>query len=239
MIVGLYINDFALLNKITSKIKDQRIKLRHVKNSPIIEKDIDVLISKKRIKNCKIPQIHPDNLDILELRIRCEIYNCDGLIIGIDPGGVSGLSVIDSKRILFMDTYDNVEDLSRIIESMDLEIGIKSIKIGSGSPPERTRILDALKKYSSIIQLVDEQNSGSGSHTVAATRIALRKGEHNTKQSYKPKVGEIAWIQQESRRLSKGLVTIDKELAYEILTGNISMEYAINKYTEKIKLGRG
>ena len=239
MIVGLYINDFALLNKITSKIKDKRIKLRHVKNFPIIDDDIEVLISKKRIKKCNIPQIQPDNLNILELRIRCEIYNCYGLIIGIDPGGVNGLSVIGSKRILFMDTYDKVENLSRIIDSMDLEIGIKSIKIGSGSPPERTIILDALKKYSSIIQLVDEQNSGSGSHTEAATRIALRKGEHNIKQNYKPKDGEIAWIQKESRRLSKGLVTIDKELAYEILTGNISMEDAINTYTEKIKLVRG
>ena len=239
MIVGLYINDFALLNKITSKIKDKSIKLQHIKNFPMIDNAIDVLISKKRIKKCNIPQIQPDNLDILELRIRCEIYKCYELIIGIDPGGVNGLSVIGSKRILFMDTYDNIENLSRIIESMNLEIGIKSIKIGSGSPPERAIILDALKKYSNIIQLVNEQNSGSGSHTVAATRIALRKGEHNIKQKYKPKDGEIAWIQQESRRLSKGLVTIHKELAYEILRGKISMESAINTYTEKIKLVQG
>ena len=101
--------------------------------------------------------------------------------------------------------------------------------------PERTRILDALKNYSSIIQLVDEQNSGSGSHTKAATRIALRKGEINAEQKYEPKEGEVAWIQQESRRISKGLVTIDKELAYEILIGRISMKEAINSYTEKIK----
>ena len=109
MIVGLYITDFALLNKITRKIKDKNIKLRHVENLPVIDKEIKVLISKKRIKNCKTPQIQLENLDILELRIRCEIYKCYGLIIGIDPGGVNGLSVIDSKRILFMDTYDNVE----------------------------------------------------------------------------------------------------------------------------------
>ena len=75
MIVGLYITDFALLNKITRKIKDKKIKLRHVENFPVIDKEIKVLISKKRIKNCKIPQIQPENLDILELRIRCEIYN--------------------------------------------------------------------------------------------------------------------------------------------------------------------
>ena len=236
MIIGLYINDFALLNNITSKIKDKKIKLRHIKKISEIDHEIEVLISKKRINSCKIPQIQPENLDILELRIRCEIYNCSELIIGIDPGGVNGLSVIGSERILFVDTYKRVEDMTTIIKSMDLEIGLKTIKLGSGSPPERTRIIDSLRQFSSIIQLVNEQNSGSGSHTEAATRIALRKEILEPKKEYMPKAGEIAWIQQESRRLSKGLVTIDKELAYQILIGRISMEDAINKYTEKIKL---
>ena len=235
MIIGLYIDDFALLNKITRKIKDEKIKLKHV-NNPIKDKDIKIIISKKRIKGCKIPQIQPDNLDILELRIRCEMYGCTELIIGIDPGGINGLSAIGSERILFVDSYKNVEDMAKIIKSMDLEIGIKAIKIGSGSPPERARIVDSLKEFSSRIQLVNEENSGSGSHTEAATRIALRKGILEPNENYVPKDGEIIWIQQESRRLSKGLVTINKELAYEILIGRISMEDAINKYTEKIKL---
>ena len=237
MIVGLYINDFALLNKMTDKIKDKNIKLKHIKTLPISDDSIQVLISKKRIKECEIPQIQPDNLDILELKIKCAIFGCSDLVIGIDPGGITGLSVIGANQILFMDTYKDEKNMSIIIDSINLEIGIKAVKIGTGSPPERTRILKALKKYSSIVQLVDEQNSGSGSHTKAATRIALRKGELSIKQSYRPKKGEIAWIQQESRRISKGLVTIDKELAYEILIGEISMNQAIKKYTEKIKNG--
>ena len=235
MIVGLYINDFALLNKMTDKIKDKNIKLKHIKTLPISDDSIQVLISKKRIKECEIPQIQPDNLDILELKIKCAIFGCSDLVIGIDPGGITGLSVIGANQILFMDTYKDEKNMSIIIDSINLEIGIKAVKIGTGSPPERTRILKALKKYSSIVQLVDEENSGSGSHTKAATRIALRKGELSIKQNYRPKKGEIAWIQQESRRISKGLVTIDKELAYEILIGEVSMNQAIKKYTEKIK----
>ena len=236
MNVGLYINDFALLNKITSKIKDKKIKLKHVNDFRVINNEIEVLISKSRIKDCKIAQIQPDNLDILELRIRCELYGCSKLTIGIDPGGINGLSVIGSERILFIDTYKNVEDMATIIRSMNLEIGIKVIKIGSGSPPERARIVDSLKEFSSRIRLVNEENSGSGSHTEAATRIALRKGILEPNENYVPKDGEIIWIQQESRRLSKGLVTINKELAFEILIGRISIEDAINKYTEKIRL---
>jgi len=235
LIIGLYTKDFALLNRITNKIKDKNIKLRHIDDISKLNDEYHALISKNKIRNCELPQIQPDNLDILELRIRCKIYNCSNLVLGIDPGGVTGLSVIGSSRILFMSAYDNVRELATIVDSMNLEIGIEAIKIGTGSPPERTRILDALKNYSSIIQLVDEQNSGSGSHTKAATRIALRKGEINAEQKYEPKEGEVAWIQQESRRISKGLVTIDKELAYEILIGRISMKEAINSYTEKIK----
>ena len=234
MIVGLYTKDFALLNKITNKIKDKKIKLHHLDNLSNLGYETQVLISKKRIKNCKIPQIQPDNLDILELKIRCKLYDCSDLVIGIDPGGMIGLSVIGTGRILFIDNYDDPNELAIIVKSMHLEIGLKTIKIGSGSPPERTRILDVLKEYSEIIQLVNEQNSGSGSHTEAATRIALRQGDYNLQKKYQPKEGEISWIQKESRRLSKGLVTIDKELAHEILIGKTTMDEAIIIYTKKI-----
>lgn len=236
MIVGIYTKDFALLNKITNKINDSNIILRHIENLPIKARDIDVLITKRRIRKCEIPQIQPDNLDILELRIRCEIYDCKNIIIGIDPGGMTGLSVIGANRILFMDNYKSVDDLANIVKSMNEEIGISSIKIGLGSPPERTRIIDSLREFSGIIQLVDEHNSGSGSHTKAATRIALREGEINEDKTYDPKPGEIAWIQKQSRRKSKGLVTIDKELAHKILIGQITMQDAIKQYTKKMKL---
>ena len=45
---------------------------------------------------------------------------------------------------------------------------------------------------------------------------------------------EIAWIQKQSRRLSKGLITIDKETAIRVLLGEISMEEAVRKYTERL-----
>ena len=108
MIVGLYINDFALLNRITNKIKDKNIKLKHIRTLPISDNSIQVLITKKKIKKCKIPQIQPDNLEILELKIRCVIFECSDLVIGIDPGRVTGLSVIGANRILIMDTYKDV-----------------------------------------------------------------------------------------------------------------------------------
>ena len=72
------------------------------------------------------------------------------------------------------------------------------------------------------------------SHIEAAIRIASRLPEANQPVDYSPKDGEIAWIQKQSRRLSKGLITIDKETANRVLLGEINIEQAVGKYTEKL-----
>ena len=236
MIVGLYLDDFSLLNRITSRIQSKEFTLRHIKNISRIDKMISVVISKDYVLNCKIPQIQPKNLEILELKIRCKFYNISDLIVGIDPGGTIGIAIVGDNRLLFQQEFENVKNLVQIMESMQEEIGLRLIKIGNGSPPERNQIVKSLEKYSDIIKLVNEDRSGSGSHAAAATRIALRGGGLENPIDYEPKDGEIAWIQQESRRLSKGLVTIDKNLAHQILVGKINMSDAIKSYTHKIKM---
>ena len=124
--------------------------------------------------------------------------------------------------------------MTKIIISIDNEIGLKNIKIGIGSPPRRNLIVSSLQNYKSKIQFVDERRSGSGSHIEAAIRIASRIPELKEPSEYSPKDGEIAWIQKQSRRLSKGLITINKETANRILLGEMSMEEAIKKYTESL-----
>ena len=74
MIIGLYLDDFSLLNRITSKIKSKEFILRHIKEIPPNDKNISVIISKDRLHDCNLPQIQPKNLEILELRIRWAFY---------------------------------------------------------------------------------------------------------------------------------------------------------------------
>ena len=236
MIVGLYLEDFSLLNKITKRLKSKEFILRHLKKVPKDSSEIAVIISKDEIKNCSIPQIQPGNLDILELKLRCVYYNCKELVAGIDPGGTNGLAIIGNKRLLYQKEIEYIIHLYQIIKAINEEIGLKTIKIGSGSPPERNQIINSLHEYSDLIKLVSEKSSGSGSHTAAATRIALRKEISDNLEVYEPKDGEIAWVQQESRRLSKGLVTIDKQLAHQILVGELTMEKAIKTYTNRMKV---
>jgi len=234
MKVGLLIKNFSLLNKITRKIKNAEFNLKHLKNIPTFAHDVDVIITDKELGNSIIPYIYPNNLEILELKIRSAYYDKRNLTLGIDPGGICGLAVLSNGHVLFESEYDNINSMTQVIESINDEIGIEQIKIGMGSPPERNIIEQSLKNYEEKIFFVDEKRSGSGSHIEAAVRIAARYAYKEKPNEYRPKNGEISWIQKQSRRLSKGLITVNKKTAEMILTGKISMEDAIENYTQTL-----
>tara|TARA_B100000579_G_scaffold98317_1_gene77948 strand:- start:1304 stop:2026 length:723 start_codon:yes stop_codon:yes gene_type:complete len=236
MRVGILVNNFSLLNKITRKIKNSAFNLKHLKNIPNYDHEVDIIVSDKPLENCIIPHTIIDDLDILELKIRSVYYNKKNLTIGIDPGGICGVAVLSKNHVLFCKEFDNINQMSKTIQSIDREIGIEQIKIGIGSPSHRNMIEQAINMFEGKILFVDEQRSGSGSHIEAAIRIGSRFGNEKKPSKYLPKEGEIAWIQKQSRRLSKGLITIDKETANNILIGNLSMEEAIKEYKLKLKI---
>ena len=234
MRVGILTTNFSKLNRITRKLKNAEFNLKHLKKIPLIDHEIDLLVTDETVDNCLTPHVVPGNLEILELKIRCAFYQKNRLTIGIDPGGISGLVTLANNHLLFKKEFDNIDSMVNVITSIDNEIGIQYIKIGLGSPPIRNLIVNSLSDYKNIIQFIDEKRSGSGSHIEAAIRIASRLPEENQPVDYRPKDVEIAWIQKQSRRLSKGLITINKETANRILLGEMSMEEAIEKYTESL-----
>ena len=236
MRVGILVNNFSLLNKITRKIKNSEFNLKHLKNIPNYDHEVDIIVSDKPLENCIIPYTITDDLDILELKIRSVYYNKKNLTIGIDPGGICGVAVLSKNHVLFCKEFDNINQMSKTIQSIEREIGIEQIKIGIGSPSHRNMIEQAINMFEKKIIFIDEQRSGSGSHIEAAIRIGSRFGNEKKPTKYLPKEGEIAWIQKQSRRLSKGLITIDKETANNILIGNLSMEEAIKEYKLKLKI---
>ncbi len=236
MRVGILVNNFSLLNKITRKIKNSEFNLKHLKTIPNYDHEVDIIVSDKPLENCIIPYTITDDLDILELKIRSVYYNKKNLTIGIDPGGICGVAVLSKNHVLFCKEFDNINQMSKTIQSIEREIGIEQIKIGIGSPSHRNMIEQAINMFEKKIIFIDEQRSGSGSHIEAAIRIGSRFGNEKKPTKYLPKEGEIAWIQKQSRRLSKGLITIDKETANNILIGNLSMEEAIKEYKLKLKI---
>ena len=234
MRIGILTNNFSKLNRITRKLKNAEFNLIHLKRIPQIDHEIDVLVTDEIVMNCLTPHVVPGNLEILELKIRCAYYQKKRLSIGIDPGGISGLVALANKQLLFKKEFDNINSMVNVITSIENEIGIQNVKIGLGSPPIRNLIVTSLKNFKNKLQFIDERRSGSGSHIEAAIRIASRLPELNEPSNYSPKDGEIAWIQKQSRRLSKGLITVNKKTANRILLGEISMEDAVRKYTERL-----
>lgn len=234
MRIGILVNNFSLLNKITRKIKNSEFTLKHLKKIPELDHEVDIIVTDKHLDNCIIPFIVPDDLNILELNIRSRYYGKNNLTIGIDPGGICGLAALSKNHVLFCKEFDNIKQMSEIIQSIDREIGIEQIKIGIGSPSHRTMIEQSVNMFKDKIVFVDERRSGSGSHIEAAIRIGSRFGNEKKPREYLPKDGEIAWIQKQSRRMSKGLITVNKETASCILIGKLSMKEAINQYTEKL-----
>ena len=97
-----------------------------------------------------------------------------------------------------------MKNLVKIMESIQEEIGLSLIKIGTGSPPERNQIVKSLEKYSDIIKLVNENRSGSGSHRAAATRIALRRGGLENPKIMNQKMEKLRGFSKNQEEYQKG-----------------------------------
>ena len=234
MKIGILTKNFSKLNRITRKLKNAEFNLKHLRKIPELDHEIDVLVTDEIVNNFPTPHVIPGNLEILELKIRCAYYQKKKVTVGIDPGGITGLVASANRQLLYKREFDNINLMVEVIISIDNEIGLQNIKIGLGSPPIRSLIVNLLKNYKSIIQFIDERRTGSGSHIEAAIRISSREPEITKPKNYSPKEGEIAWIQKQSRRKSKGLFTVNKELANKILLGEITMDLAIEQYKDRL-----
>ena len=234
MKIGILTKNFSKLNRITRKLKNAEFNLKHLRKIPELDHEIDVLVTDEIVNNIPTPHVIPGNLEILELKIRCAYYQKKKVTVGIDPGGITGLVASANRQLLYKREFDNINLMVEVILSIDNEIGLQNIKIGLGSPPIRSLIVNLLKNYKDIIQFIDERRTGSGSHIEAAIRILSREPEITKPKNYSPKEGEIAWIQKQSRRKSKGLFTVNKELANKILLGEITMDLAIEQYKDRL-----
>jgi len=234
MKIGILTKNFSKLNRITRKLKNAEFNLKHLRKIPELDHEIDVLVTDEIVNNIPTPHVIPGNLEILELKIRCAYYQKKKVTVGIDPGGITGLVASANRQLLYKREFDNINLMVEVIISIDNEIGLQNIKIGLGSPPIRSLIVNLLKNYKDIIQFIDERRTGSGSHIEAAIRILSREPEITKPKNYSPKEGEIAWIQKQSRRKSKGLFTVNKELANKILLGEITMDLAIEQYKDRL-----
>ena len=72
MKIGILTKNFSKLNRITRKLKNAEFNLKHLRKIPELDHEIDVLVTDEIVNNIPTPHVIPGNLEILELKIRCD-----------------------------------------------------------------------------------------------------------------------------------------------------------------------
>lgn len=160
------------------------------------------------------------------------------LILGVDPGEKPGFAVIADGELLHATEAVGPEVVVDLVEEAIEAYPSASytVRIGHGATTRRDRILNALTRVPVPVEIVDEEQT-TGTHTrmsgerniEAAVAIALSSGRRVAKRirTLQPSPGEIRDIQHRSRKASKGRVTISRDLAEKVASGEMSMGKAI------------
>ena len=109
------------------------------------------------------------------------------------------------------------------------------IRIGHGSVLTRNRIINSLIPLGVTIEIVDETKTTptqeirrSERDREAAAAIALLTGGKVQKRlPLEPTKGEIRNIQERSRKLSGGKISISEKTAIQVLEGKLSLKEAV------------
>lgn len=155
------------------------------------------------------------------------------LLIGIDPGIKPGFAVLADGVILSRSLAESPEAVAGLVEDVVKEYPTSAIivRLGNGDRTNRNRIFNALWDSGQMVEIVDERNTTKRSQTPdedAAVEIAMTPGYKPSKrQETDPCDGEIRNIQRISRLESDGLITVSREIARKVATGELSLKDAI------------
>ena len=224
--VGLHIADFGLLHHVVAALEGDEFRLQPLDNVPVESRELDVIVSDAaQLPSTSLPVISINDVELLPLQLRHVQAGRPPLVIGVDPGGTTGVAVLAHRRLLHSAecaTPDEAAELVRRMARCSLDC---TVRIGSGAPEAGVRIASALRHLR--VELVDEARSGSGSHTAAARAIALKRGERVRELDYSPSAGEVARLQAESRIASGSRRTISRQQARQVLLGELTLEEAL------------
>ncbi|HTT25652.1 MAG TPA: hypothetical protein VMH90_01640 [Thermoplasmata archaeon] len=158
------------------------------------------------------------------------------LIIGVDPGPRPGYAVIQSGRVLVAGVLESPESVGPWAEALARQFpGHRlTFRVGSGDPPDRNRILEVLAAHACIFELVDERRTTPrgnrrGRDAAAARAIARLPGRAVGRlPKVRPTRGALTDIQRLSREGSGGRFTISREVARQVLVGDLTLRQAID-----------
>jgi hypothetical protein len=245
--IGIFTKNFRLYHDLVSNLKKRNISyvsLSSLKHTP---NKIGVIITSNQeihdIKSSKVIAADAyDSIDsavdkAMHMLIGKELYS--KIYIGVDPGDKPGIAIVGDNILLKKIQVRSPEIVIQKIKGYIDEYPAMEylIRIGHGSIITRNRIINSLIPLKISIEIVDESKTSSSQQQIkrdlkdgeAAAAIALLKGgKVQRRLPLKPTRGDIKRIQEKSREITEGRLSISEKSALEVLKGKISLSEAID-----------
>jgi len=161
------------------------------------------------------------------------------LVVGIDPGPQPGYAIVTGGTCIGKGILEGPEAAGTFASHMRRRFPGRHLRfrVGSGDPPARNRIVNALVAQHRAIELVNENGTTPRGRrrprdAEAARSIAETPGTLVTDRltaTFTP--GEIANLQRLSRERSGGRVTISRSSAHRVLRGELTLSEAVDQAT--------
>ncbi len=242
-IIGVMTEDFKFFYQMVRLLKKKDEPFISLGFDDIIPAPVDVIITTpEEMEKVDHPNVvaNASPKEALDLAL-CKVRGGEhfkNLVVGIDPGSRTGISIMGDGKSLIARVYRSPErlaqSLEKLLNSLDYERLV--IKIGHGDRTNRDRIVVALWDLGVDIEMVDETSTTRRSHTPdidAARSIALSKGERIlSPPEVVPTKGEVKDIKRLSRIESQGRATISSHLAERVAKGELTLKEAIRRHSE-------
>ncbi len=239
-VIGLLTEDPRTYFAVLETLKEQGLKFLSLDFSDPIPANVGVVITSEREKNkVDFDKIVCDSdSDAAVSRARRVLAGeraIKDLMIGIDPGSRPGFAALGDGVVITRSVVPSPEAVADFVDSVVRDYPESNIvvRIGHGDRTNRNRIFNTLWDHGHQLEIVDERNTTRRSPTPdedAAVEIAMTPGYRPCKrQDIDPCPGEIRNIQRISRLESKGSLTVSKDLAKRVATGEISLGDAIEQ----------
>lgn len=243
--IGIYTKNFSLYHDLLKVLKRRRIPYVSLLSINNIPRRIGVVLtSHNELHDLKTQKglaadVY-DSIDhavdiALQILIGKELYS--KVYIGIDPGEKPGIAVVGDDLLLQKTHVKSPEEVVEIVKRFLREYPAIEclIRVGHGSIITRNRIINTLIPLELPIEIVDESKTTSSQQTKrsdrdseAAASIALLKGgKVQKRQPLKPSRGDIRRVQEQSRHITEGILSISEKTALDVLRGDISLKEAI------------
>lgn len=245
-VIAVITEDFSLYYDLVKELKRANIPFISLSLKDEIPSNVGVVLTSKKEfqfiefqKKIQVDDVKSAIDKAIKVISGKEWYNY--LIIGIDPGERPGIAVVGDGRVVQMIQASKPEEVIEIVKSIVEFHSSKKLmlRIGHGAKTYRNRIINSLLKLKIPIEIVDETSTTKRVEmpdVQAAINIALSEGKLiKTRREIRPTEGELRHIQERSRIVSKGAVTISKELAEMVVRGELRIEEAIARQRGEVK----